>query len=279
MSEEKTKAITKRAAKLTVAAMWDKGEIEAKLKEMYGCNLTNHEWMTFKALSRSANANPFRGEIWSVVFGSEEKRNRKAAIFLGKNQFLKIAHAQPDYDYHRSQAVYENDEFEMTETGVNYKSCAIKERGELLGAFSLAKRKGSSLPNVKWVDFERYFKDYSPIWKSNSAMMIEKVALSQNLKETWYEPFGAPGGGVYIDAEKEIIEASYKEILPEPEEAMPEKTNELSLDIPKLESRLLDKLITIDKVHEYLSNTFKIKNLSQINAMQYQLIQDAAEKL
>jgi hypothetical protein len=269
----KSKAIEKRAAALTVAGMWGSPEIEAKLKEMYGADLKPTEWMTFKALSKSANANPFRGEIYALVFGSEAKKNRKPAIFLGKNQFIKIAHDQPDYDHHRAQAVYKGDHFKMTEKGFEYNSCPIEERGEILGAFALAKRKGSSEANFKYVDFQKYYKSYSSTWNAIPATMIEKVALSQILKETWYEPYGGPGGTVYIDAEKEIIEATYEELSPEPDVPEPKKTNGSNMDFQQLEVMLLDKLLDIEKVKVYLKSK-GLERIEDMNAMQYRIIFD-----
>lgn len=160
---------------------WDKNII-SQVKEMYANTLNETEFMTFIQIGKSTNLNPFLREIWAVKYG-----NNTANIFIGRDGYRKVAQENPDYDYHHSDAVYSNDSFSIKNCEVSHEYSGA-DRGNLIGAYCIVKRKNSSKPFFNYVEIKEYSTGKS-LWGSKPATMIKKVAEAQCLRMAFQSIF------------------------------------------------------------------------------------------
>jgi len=251
----------KEESVLSFSAVWTNPD---KIKKLFAPDLSDMEFSYFMGLSKMAKANPFLHEIWAVKYD----KTKAASVFLGRDHYRGIAQGQPDYDGHMSDAIYSNDKFSV-KNGIPEHEYNLEERGDLIGAYALVWVKGRQRPNFKRVKFSEYNKKQST-WVQIPETMICKVAEAQALRMTWQSAYS----GAYSEDENIFAEENFK---PEtPDKAQPKKTNGAGLDYQGLETMMLDKLCTIDKVKEYL----KAKGLgaiSEANAMQFRIIWDDVE--
>lgn len=170
--------------------MWSNNEMLAQIKEIYGKGLSNGEFETLVQLGRNSGLNPFLKEVWAVKFG-----NNPAQIFIGRDGYRKGAQANRDYDYHQVDAVYSNDEYHyQPSTGEVHHKYNFKDRGQLMGAYGLTKRRNSSRPHYIFVELNEYDKKQSN-WKSMPATMIKKVAEAQVLRMAFQDLFAGTYDG------------------------------------------------------------------------------------
>ncbi|ATU04880.1 phage recombination protein Bet [Candidatus Gracilibacteria bacterium HOT-871] len=206
----------------TDLAIWSNDQSLAEVKEIFAKDLTEVEFKTFIGIGKTTGLNPFLREIWAVKYGKQS-----ASIFIGRDGYRKSAQANTEYDYHDVDAVYENDDFSV-ENGVVRHSYNFKNRGKLVGAYCLVKRKNASKAMFTFVDFVEYYlgnkviKDgkiteeikvgqYGPmketLWDTKPATMIKKVAEAQGLRSTFQELFS----GTYDESEKWIMDEEKEE--------------------------------------------------------------------
>ena len=153
--------------------------------------LSDVEFSCFVALGKSTGLNPFLREMWAVKYG-----NSAAQIFVGRDGYRKAAQKNPQYDYHQSEAVYSNDDFKVCNGEINH-SYGMQDRGELIGAYCIVKRHGSSRPIYTYVALKEYDTKQS-VWKTKPATMIKKVAEAQGLRAAFQEQLG----GTYAEEEE-----------------------------------------------------------------------------
>lgn len=172
--------------------IWQSDVSLNEIKSIYGKDLSDGEFKTFVNIGRATNLNPFLREIWAVKYGSES-----ANIFIGRDGYRKSAQKYHDYEYHHVDAVYSNDDFQYhVSTGeVNHKY-DVRERGNLIGAFCIVKKKSSSRPFYVYVERKEYDSRKS-VWASKPATMIKKVAEAQALRMAFQELFS----GTYDESE------------------------------------------------------------------------------
>lgn len=191
----------------------DKTEIQA-VKEMYGSELTDIEFKLFCKIGQATNLNPFLRELWAVKYG-----NTPAQIFIGRDGYRKVAQSQSDYDYHYADAVYANDTFTIKNGEIDHQY-KLTDRGQLIGAYCVVKRKSSSRASYVFVDVTEYYqgnkktdgttkKKYNAqkreyydmgetLWDTKPATMIKKVAEAQALRAAFQGLFA----GTYEESEK-----------------------------------------------------------------------------
>src|SRR6185503_13424521 len=177
-------------------AMWDDSRKLEEIRKLFAPNLTEMEFQFFVGLGKASGLNPFTREIWSIKYD----KNQPAQVFIGRDGYRKAAQAHPEYDYHQSDAVYENDEFEVTNGEVHHKY-KLTNRGKLIGAYCVAKRHKSSRPIYVFVEVSEYSTGRS-VWKDKPATMIKKVSESQCLRACFQDLLGGTYG------EEEMIERS-----------------------------------------------------------------------
>jgi phage recombination protein Bet len=173
--------------------MWTDAE---KLKEMRKlispeAPLTDMEFNFLTQLGRATALNPFMKEIWAVKY----KQGSPAQIYIGRDGYRKVAQRQNDYEYHQVDAVYSKDDFIVSDGAIHHKY-GFANRGELIGAYCVVKRKSSAKPTYVMVSMAEYNQGQS-IWKSKPETMIKKVAEAQALRQAFQEALA----GTYSDAE------------------------------------------------------------------------------
>lgn len=171
-------------------SIWE-GESLKQIKEIYAKALSGSEFIVFMEMGKAMRLNPFLREIWAVKYG-----NNAASIFIGRDGYRKNAQSHPNYDYHLADAVYSNDHFEVTNGIVNHKY-NLKDRGQLLGAYCIVKRKTSSNVIYTFVELAEYDLNQG-VWKQKKSTMIKKVAESQCLRSAFQELFA----GTYDESEQ-----------------------------------------------------------------------------
>lgn len=201
--------------------VWDDKEVLEQVKKTFANNLTEMEFMTFLRMGKATGLNPFLREIWAVKYGTGA-----AQIFIGRDGYRKVAQDHREYDYHQVDAVYSNDKFVITNGDVTHEY-TLTDRGNLIGAYSIVKRKGSSKALFNFVSFKEYYNDKSPIWKDKPATMIKKVAEAQGLRGAFQGLFA----GTYSDSENWKEESKISELTEQKNELENVPTLKI-LDIP-----------------------------------------------
>ena len=168
--------------------MWEDDARIGEIRKLFAPKLTEMEFQYFVGLGKATGLNPFLREIWSVKYDERTP----ASVFIGRDGYRKAAQAQSDYDYHQTDAVYENDTFTV-EDGIVKHSYKLTNRGALIGAYCIAKRHKSSRPMYVFVELKEYSTGKS-VWSQKPATMIKKVAESQCLRACFQDLLGGTYG-------------------------------------------------------------------------------------
>lgn len=197
---------TASANKISVSIIdWNDPAMQMQIKESYGSKLSEQEWKLFLGLGKATGLNPFLREIWAVKYGTSP-----ASIFIGRDGYRRSAEAHPEYDYHEVDAVYSNDEFSHKNGIVDHKY-DLKNRGEVVGAYCIVKRKSASRPVVNFIDVTEYDLKQS-VWNTKKATMAKKVAEAQGLRASFQELFA----GTYEESEQDLKKAPVVDAPPLP---------------------------------------------------------------
>lgn len=159
-----------------ILAEYDRNMIDT-IKSTVAKNATDEELMMFLTLASRYDLDPFKKEIWFLKYKGNDPQ-----IFTSRDGFLKIAKRDSEFKQIQSQAVYENDEFEIGQEFVDgvFKITSFKhkfgakDRGKILGAFCIIEYH-TNKPLVTFVSYDEY-KQPTPTWKKNGSSMIRKVA-------------------------------------------------------------------------------------------------------
>lgn len=173
--------------------MWeDKKQLE-EIRKIFAPKLNAQEFDAFVGMGKASHLNPFLREIWAVKY----QDNAPAQIFVGRDGYRKAAQRHSEYDYHETDAVYSNDTFKRNSiTGEINHEYNLKDRGELLGAYCIVKRKSSVRPSYTWVKLSEYSTGKS-LWNPQTGKpetMIKKVAESQGLRAAFQDLLGGTYG-------------------------------------------------------------------------------------
>ena len=120
-----------------VLAEYDRELVET-IKNTVAKNATDSELYMFLRLANEYDLDVFKKELWFIKYKKDDPQ-----IFTSRDGFVKIAKKDSDFKQIQSNAVYENDEFEveqsMTENGFEITSLkhkrGAKDRGKVLGAY------------------------------------------------------------------------------------------------------------------------------------------------
>lgn len=169
---------------------------EEKLKEIRrlispSTPLTDIEFSYMVELGKATQLNPFMKEIWAVKYSHKSP----AQIFIGRDGYRKTAQRQPDYEYHQVNAVYSKDEFKIMNDEIQH-SYGFSNRGDLLGAYCIVKRKSASKYMYIMVTMDEYNLKQG-LWTNKPETMIKKVAEAQAMRQAFQEVLS----GTYSDAE------------------------------------------------------------------------------
>lgn len=180
----------------TVSIWEDQEKLKEIRKIVSATPLTDMEFTCLIELGKATQLNPFLKEIWAVKY----KQGTSANIFIGRDGYRKAAQRHPDYEWHEPVALYENDIFKRIGGEIHHEY-NMKNRGELLGAYCLIKRKSSARPVCVEVSLQEYSTGQS-MWRDAKSggkpeTMIKKVAEAQALRMCFQEMFQ----GTYSDSE------------------------------------------------------------------------------
>lgn len=184
--------------------MWTNIDKLAEIRKMVSENpLTDMEFSFLVELGKATRLNPFQREIWAVKYKKWNKDKKQydptaAQIFIGRDGYRKGAQRQLDYEYHIAEAVYSKDDFQVYNNEIHHKAI-FANRGELLGAYCIVKRKSSERYTYTRVSMQEYYLDQG-LWKTKPETMIKKVAEAQALRQAFQEVFA----GTYHDSELPI---------------------------------------------------------------------------
>lgn len=163
--------------------IWENESNISQIKKIFAPTLTDLEFQMFVGLGKATGLNPFNKEMWAVKYGSGA-----AQIFVGRDGYRRAALCHPDYDYHQSDAVYENDSFEIVNGEVKH-SYNLKDRGKLFGAYCITKRKSASKSVYHFARFSEY-NTSKALWVSKPETMIKKVSEAQALRASFQDLLG-----------------------------------------------------------------------------------------
>jgi len=176
--------------------IWEDPQKLEEIRKIFAPKLNVQEFDAFVGMGLAANLNPFLREIWAVKY----QDNAPAQIFVGRDGYRKAAQRNQEYDYHECDAVYSNDVFKRNSiSGEINHEYNLKDRGELLGAYCIVKRKNSSRPCYTWVKLSEYSTGKS-LWNPQTGKpetMIKKVAECQGLRGAFQDLLG----GTYSEEE------------------------------------------------------------------------------
>lgn len=181
-------------------SLWECPTQLADVREVFKKNLSEPEFRTFLQLGKATGLNPFLKEIWAVKYG-----DAAASIFIGRDGYRKSAQANPTYDWHHVDAAFSNDNFHYdVDTGKVTHTYSLKDRGALIGAYCIVKKRNVSRPTFVFVDLKEYTTGKS-LWATKPITMIKKCAEAQCLRMAFQELFG----GTYLPEEIEQEEQGF----------------------------------------------------------------------
>lgn len=174
-------------------------------------NITEGEVMMFMAMCKAQKLNPFvNGEVYLIKFGSEP-----AQMVIGYDTYKRRADDNPSFLYKESGIVVQRGNEIVKKEG----ACLYPTETLIGGWCRVHKiRNEKEVVTYKEVSFSEYNKEKS-LWKTLPCTMIEKVAVSQALREA----FPTDYEGLYTSAE-----ISGFEPMPEPERG----DEPVSVDVP-----------------------------------------------
>lgn len=246
-----------------VLALWEDNKSLADIRKAYAKNATDTEFNMLIEMGKATALNPFLREIWLVKYG-----NGAAQIFIGRDGYRIAAQRQPDYDYHLVDAVYSNDKFQMWNGEVQHQY-EIANRGDLIGAYCVVKRKSASRTMYVYVEFTEYDLKQG-LWKSKPATMIKKVAEAQAIRMAFQSTFA----GTY--AEEELPESKSK--IPEDKpvagnvyDAQVVKSEVVMIteeQVTKIDDLMMLGDISYERITGAIKNFYKKDSLSSLTAFE-----------
>ncbi len=196
----------------TALSMWEDNKKLEEIRKIFAPKLNSQEFDAFVGMGKASHLNPFLREIWAVKY----QDNAPAQIFVGRDGYRKAAQRHHEYDYHETDAVYSNDTFKRNSiTGEINHEYNLKDRGELLGAYCIVKRKSSCRPSYTWVKLSEYSTGKS-LWNPQTGKpetMIKKVAESQGLRAAFQDLLGGTYGEEEMTERPEIKSVSKEQAL------------------------------------------------------------------
>ena len=250
-----------------VLALWEDQNSLNEIRKAYAKNATDTEFQMLIEMGKSTALNPFLKELWLVKYGTGP-----AQIFIGRDGYRIAAQRQPDYDYHLVDAVYSKDKFQMMNGEVQHQY-QIGDRGLLIGAYCVVKRKSASRTMYVFVELKEYDLKQG-LWKTKPATMIKKVAEAQAIRMAFQSTFA----GSY--AEEELPE--HKSRIPEEKPKIDEgNVYDAFIAINTEQIDRIDNLVfitdmDIERLENGLNKYYKKTNIAELT---YDEAEDFIKKL
>lgn len=155
--------------------------------------ITMPEFKMFSELCKIRKLNPFLKECYCIKYG-----NQPAQIVVSKDVLLRRAITHPEYDGIEDGIIVTNESGEIIER----KGCFMLQTETLVGGWAKVYRKNWTHPTYCSVSFNEVAqrkKDgtLNSNWQGKGATMVNKVAKSRALRETFVEELA----GMYDETE------------------------------------------------------------------------------
>lgn len=145
-----------------------------------GKKISEQEFVLFTALCKARKLNPLTKEAYLIKYG-----DAPAQIVVSKDAILKRAVLHPEYDGMEHGVITIDSNGEVRER----KGCYYPETEKLDGGWCRVYRKNRKIPEYTSVKLKEVDKG-TDIWKKSPGTMVEKVAKSRALRETFVEDLG-----------------------------------------------------------------------------------------
>ena len=123
-------------------------------------NATEDEIKLLIMICKKYNLDPFSREI--VMTKYQTKDGYRTNFITTRDGYLKIAMQDPGFEGIISFVVKEGDEFEIDAGSLQVKHRFGSKRGEIIGAWAMARHKNRP-PVIVFVDFKEYMQN-TPVW-------------------------------------------------------------------------------------------------------------------
>lgn len=182
-------------AAIASATQFSEAEIAVLKNTIVPRNVSTTELSYFLMVAKQQGLSPFNREIWCI-----KGNDGRLLIMTARDGFLKKAQADPRFAGIASAAVRANDDFELDLPGGKLRHViakSINDRGQIIGAYCMVRRKDTPHPHIEWAAWETFNKGGRGPWASHPDLMIQKVAESHAIKKA----FGFAGLDVAEDYE------------------------------------------------------------------------------
>ena len=172
--------------------------------------VTNQEIVFFMNLCKMQHLNPLVGnEVYCIKYDT----SKPAQVVVGKNAYMRRAYENPDYLCKEDGIIVERGGETFPKEG-----CCLYKGETLVGGWCRVHfmRNGTERTAYKEVAFNEYNAGQAN-WKSKPATMVNKVAVSQCIREAFPKDYE----GVYSEDEmvaSGAVPADFKEVPTEPEQ-------------------------------------------------------------
>lgn len=146
------------------------------VRAIFAKNCTPAEMATAIHLAERYGLDPLAKEVWAI----KRQPAEPALIMVSRDGLLKAAKRDPQFQGLSSGVVKAGDHFAFDPVTGTVAHRFGEKRGDILGAWALAKHKSRD-PVAVFVDFREY-RGNSPIWSKYPSAMIEKTAQVVALK-------------------------------------------------------------------------------------------------
>ena len=155
------------------------------IKQTVAEGATDAELDLFLELAARYELDPFAGHIWCARMQGRNGERGRMAVLIGRDGMLVHARRHRDFAGLMGNVVHEGDDFQVIDTGdevkVIHKIAHPKERGELLGAWAIARRENQP-PYYFFANLDEYKGSDKTPWGKQRSAMILKCAQSTALR-------------------------------------------------------------------------------------------------
>lgn len=180
------------------------------IKSTVAKNATDNELKVFLTLALTYDLDPFRKEIF---FGKSEKSD-KILIMISRDGYRKLVKKDPNYKYHVSDYVCENDTFKITKSGDNtdFVHEYSIDRGDLKGAYCILYTKSGEVYSY-FAEFKKFNQSSTSLgWKNFPVDMIIKTAESRVFKSFANVTGLVPESDMDTVLKEELVEDEFIEV-------------------------------------------------------------------
>jgi len=183
-------------------SMWTKERVDLIKAEICPAGISDGEFRLFLEKCKRSGLDPLMGEAYCVPRtqkikypdpkGRKEQDGRPVMleqyverhVFQASEQGMQVrAHRAGDFEGVRFGAIYANDKcaIDFSAGQVVHQAMAGQPRGQLIGAWAIARRKGRDFQPVAHVLFSEYVQK-NPMWSGKPETMISKCARALALR-------------------------------------------------------------------------------------------------